>query len=173
MFLDGLWRGDSGCHDSSLAGEVSRPLLFLITAWTAWADTFLLSDFPFCFNILCLWSKGALYVFLFMQKTTLSPIGYRKYLLFIALLLSSWLWYFSRNIECFSHLPPSRYADTSPCCHRVWLSEKSVWSPLFSLGLRGPFLSPLSYSALLCSAFLNTETLFFCNCACRWMSYHP
>lgn len=60
VFLDGLWRGDSGCHGSSMAREVSRPLVFLITAWPAWADTFLLSDFPFyhhTFKILCLWFK--------------------------------------------------------------------------------------------------------------------
>lgn len=49
VFLDGLWKVDSGCRGSSLAGEVSRPLLFLIKAWPGTANTFLLSDFSFLF----------------------------------------------------------------------------------------------------------------------------
>lgn len=155
MFLDGLWRGDSGCHGSSLAGEVSRPLVFLITAWPAWADTFLQCAFPFCFhtfNILCLWSKWTLKVSLFMQKTALSPTGCTR--MFIVLLLFSLLWYFSKSFDgCVFVI--YRHLSMQTPAHAVTVSDSQrrlcgcLWGPLFSLGLGAPF--SLLYPALHCT----------------------
>lgn len=162
MFLDGLWRVDSGCRGSSLAGEVSRPLLFLIEAWPGPANTFLMSDFLFCFgtlNIFCPCLNKHL-------KCPCHPWDVRG--------TSDSLHNFSLvNFDifqefgglCFSHLSPSFYADTNPCCHSVWLTEKSVRVSLetsVQSWAWGALSLPLPF--LLCTALLclseRTDSFF-------------
>lgn len=164
MFLDGLWRGDSGCHGSSLAGEVSRPHVCLITAWPPRADTFLLSDFfPFSLHTFAT-PNGHLNCPFYAIP---SPRGCAKCQLFITQLyliccdIFQGFWGL-----CFSHLLPSPVQTPA---HAVTDSQKRLCGcllrPLFSLGFGGG--PPFSLSSILLrhaplrSAFLNTETLLF------------
>lgn len=187
MFSHGLWRGDSGCHDSSLAGEVSGPQVFLITAWPSWADTFLLSDFfffpllHFAFipssAIVCDLNKYLKCSFYAVDD----HVTHRRYYKVPAVRCFALIFFPSVLRVGFLLICCHLFADTSPCCHSVWLSEKSVWvsveNSVQSWARRPPFF--LFKPTLLCAAlFCISEHRFFfsflfCNCACRWMSCHP
>lgn len=167
MFLHGLLRADGGSRGSLLAGEVSRPLVFLITAWPASVDTFFLSDFPFCFHttdVLFLCSELAFKVSL-CRRPLCHTKGKQNTSLtcFTSASLADFL-YFPESLDrcvfviCWHH--PEKIWPMQSQCTTFRSLCGWLWRPLFGLVLRAPF-SLLFCLALLCSAFLNTQGSFF------------
>lgn len=180
VFSDGLWREDSGGVGSSLAGEVSRPQVFLITAWPAWADTFLQLIFrPVFLLTTSFFNLDDHSVSRFYAVD--SSVNLWKCKLQIVHNCISFLWFFLFPLAVLRVVLFSSVA-IFPCRHQAtlsqWLTLREVcvgvcwdlWS-VWSCG--APFLSSiLLYSIFLCSASLNTGTLFFSQFG-LWMNVLP